>query len=132
MGWKIDYRGAVLREEDVLNAHVALANQVLGVTGWDTVDPMHSPETLITWTAIAIAEGTKQPLDEVLVYVQQLKLHDILACYDPEPAPEPPATPPEVRSEPSNPVPGTNGAGVSQAQLEAQRRIIERMIAARS
>jgi hypothetical protein len=130
MGWKIDYQGAVLREEDVLNAHVTLVNQVLGTTGWDAINPMDSPGALVVWTAVAISENTKTSLDEVLVYVQKLKLHDILACFTADAAPEPPATPPVVRSEPSNPVPGTNGAGVSPEQQEAQRRIVERMIAA--
>lgn len=130
MGWKIDYQGAVLREEDVLNAHVTLVNQVLEESGWDAINPMQSPGALVVWTAVAISEATKTPFDEVLVFVQRQKLHDILACFDADAAPEQPATPPVVRSEPSNPVPGTNGAGISQEQLEAQRRIVERMIAA--
>lgn len=128
MGWKINYQGAVLSEEDVLNAHVSLANEVLGTTGWDSINPMSSPEALITWTAIAISENTKVPLQEVLVYVQRLKLHDILGSFQAESAPEPA---PVVRSEPADSSAGTNGAQLSADQAAARLHFIEQMTAPR-
>lgn len=134
MGWKIDYKGAVLREEDVLNAHVTLANQVLGTTGWDVINPMASPEALIVWTAITISENTKTALEEVLVFVQQLKLHDVLACFDADAAPEPPEAAPQVRSAGPKPPAGPKRADfppLPPEQEAARRQVLEQMTAAR-
>ena len=90
MGWKIDFQGAVLREEEVTGAQVIVVNLSLGESSWDAINPMTNPATLCMWTALAISEHTKRPLEATLMFVQQQPLLKVLAGFTAE-AEEPPA-----------------------------------------
>jgi hypothetical protein len=100
MGWMIEVQGATLREEQVTCAHLTLVNAYIGEQAWGAVDPMSSPQALMMWAAVTVSEMTKLPFDESLLFIQQMKLSDLLACYNPDApqeaeaaAPTPPAAP---------------------------------------
>lgn len=99
MGWMIDVEGAQFREEEVTGAHLTMVNTYLGKSDWGAVDPMSSPEVLMMWAAIAVAQNTKKPLDEALMFIQMMPLAALLACYVAE---APPAA--------TEPVPAAPGA----------------------
>jgi hypothetical protein len=102
MGWRIDVHGAILDEDNVKAAHVSVVNAALGVTGWDAIDPIASPEALIVWCAVAVSEATGRPLDETMVYIQTLPIREVIGFFtaDVPAAPTEATLPPPVVEQP--------------------------------
>lgn len=122
MGWRINVKGAVLNEEDVIGAHLTIINEALGTKGWDVLDPMGSPDLLMMWAAITVSEMNKSDLQESMVFVQTLKVQELLACFTPD-ASTLPQEPSDEQPAPATP---------DNAEIDAQREAWMKMMAAKA
>lgn len=96
MGWIIDVQGVTLRETEVKAAHVSVANAAIGATDWEIINPMSSPQSLIVWCALCVSEATQRPLDESLMFIQNMPMTEVLACFHADETEWSPPSRPEI------------------------------------
>lgn len=123
MGWKIDVKGATLAEDEVLAAHVSVVNVALGTTGWDAIDPISSPEALVCWCALSVSLMTEKPLEESLMFIQQMPIQEVIGFFTAEAPVSPPEPSTGVEAAPG-PRSSKSSVTVDKEQLAALQQMI--------